>query len=33
MSFEDFVKTWDRLYVCHLNADSFLSSTDKRNKV
>jgi len=29
MSFEDFMKTWDRLYVCHLTPASFLSEIDK----
>ena len=33
MSYEDFLKTFDVLYLCHLTADCFLSEIFKSNKV
>ncbi len=33
MSYEDFMRTWDRLYVCHLTPASFISEIDKNSNV
>ena len=33
MSFNDFIKTWDRIYLCHLTCDSFIDHLDKAGQV
>lgn len=33
MSYEDFLKTWDVIYLCHLTADCFLDELFKKNKL
>lgn len=33
MSYEDFLKLWDIIYLCHITADCFLDELFKKNKV